>query len=291
MEPENLSRAEELLGYTFKDRTLLLTALTHASIADTRVVSNERLEFLGDAVLGLITCEHLYRRFTDLLEGELTKIKSSAVSRRTCADLATELGLDEVLFLGKGMSNRATLPGSVLAAVFESLIGAIYLDGGIDEARRFILDGLEHRITLAARSGHQYNFKSVLQQSAQQILSQMPQYVVLDEQGPDHAKCFEVCVEIGTRRFRSCWGTSKKEAEQQAALEALFALGVAERRDNGEVRMRPVDPALNGHPPTPPTAGTATPDAARTVPDPDDPDDDDRLGEAGIVAFDDGLDD
>ena len=93
MEPENLSRAEELLGYTFKDRTLLLTALTHASIADTRVVSNERLEFLGDAVLGLITCEHLYRRFTDLLEGELTKIKSSAVSRNAYSPAGKSAGI------------------------------------------------------------------------------------------------------------------------------------------------------------------------------------------------------
>ncbi|MHC4208337.1 MAG: ribonuclease III family protein [Planctomycetota bacterium] len=192
MDPKEIRAAERLLGHRFADKGLLLQALTHASVADSRLQSNERLEFLGDAVLGIVICDHLYESYEDLLEGELTKIKSSVVSRRTCADIADELGLSELLRLGKGLADRAALPKSVVAAVYEAL--------------------------RAAGSGHQQNFKSVLQQTAQEVLRQQPQYIVLDEKGPDHAKCFEVCVEIGAKRYRSCWGASKKQAEQQAAL-------------------------------------------------------------------------
>jgi len=237
MDPNEILAAEQLLGHRFADKDLLVKALTHASVADTRLESNERLEFLGDAVLGLVVCEYLHQKYGDLLEGELTKIKSSVVSRRTCADIAGAMGLDELLRLGKGLADRHSLPKSVLAAVYESLIGALHVDGGIDIARKFILKGMKETIKRAAGSGHQYNFKSVLQQTAQEELGQQPQYLVLDEKGPDHAKCFEVCVELGARRFQSCWGASKKQAEQQAALEALLELGFAERRDDGEVRL------------------------------------------------------
>jgi len=241
MDEIELLNAERILGHSFSDRLLLVKALTHASVADTRLDSNERLEFLGDAVLGLVVCDFLYVNYDDLLEGEMTKIKSSVVSRPTCAEVARELGMDELLKLGKGMGNRGVLPSSVLSAVFESLIGALYLDAGLEKARAFILGGLHARIERAADSGHQFNFKSVLQQAVQQNLDLTPQYVVLDEQGPDHAKCFEVCVEIGARRFGSSWGPSKKQAEQQAALHALLELGLAQRIDNGDVRL--CDPA------------------------------------------------
>ncbi len=236
MDPKELLTAEGLLGHRFADTELLEQAVTHASVADSRLASNERLEFLGDAVLGLVVCEYLYERFDSLLEGELTKIKSSVVSRRCCAEIAQELGLDELLRLGKGLAERDSLPKSVLAAVYESLIGALLVDGGLVAAKRFILKGMKPMIKQAAGSGHQHNFKSVLQQSAQEVLDLQPQYLVLDEKGPDHAKCFEVGVEIGARRFKSCWGASKKQAEQQAALEALIELGFAER-DGGEVRL------------------------------------------------------
>lgn len=237
MDQQEIRKVEQLLGHQFKDKELLERSLTHASLANSRLESNERLEFLGDAVLGMVVCGHLFDRFDDLLEGELTKIKSTVVSRRTCALVADELGLDGLLRLGKGMSDRAALPRSVLAAVYESLIGALYLDGGLEVARRFIVEHLEAAIDYAAQSGHQYNFKSVLQQTAQRMLDQTPQYIVLDEKGPDHAKCFEVCVEIGARRFKSCWGPSKKQAEQEAALEVLLELGAARRAEDGEVRL------------------------------------------------------
>jgi len=235
--PIDHQAAERALGYEFEDRELLEIAFTHASIVDTRSDSNERMEFLGDAVLGLVICEHLYRTYPDLAEGEMTKIKSTVVSRRHCSMVAERLGLGDLLRIGKGMSNRAELPQSVTAAVFESVIGAIYLDGGLEAAREFIMHHLEPHTRRAADSGHQSNFKSVLQQAAQQYFELTPQYVVLDEKGPDHSKCFEVCVDLGPHRFESCWGANKKQAEQQAALQALVELGLAERDDDGLVHL------------------------------------------------------
>ena len=119
------------------------------------------------------------------------------------------------------------------------MVGAIYLDGGIEPARAFILRALSSRIEESTRLGHQQNFKSVLQQSLQKRDLGTPQYVILDEKGPDHAKCFEVCVDLLGRRFKGCWAMSKKSAEQLAALEALIELGFVERSDTGEVRMLP----------------------------------------------------
>ncbi|MHC5024039.1 MAG: ribonuclease III [Planctomycetota bacterium] len=243
MESDDLRIAEQMLGHQFSDPSLLEQALTHASLVDARLHSNERLEFLGDAVLGLVVCQYLFTEFDDLLEGEMTKIKSTVVSRQLCAEVAEGLGCAELIRLGKGMGDSRRLPGSVLAAVFEALIGALYVDAGLEVARRFILKKLEERIARAAQSGHQSNFKSVLQQTAQRMLDRLPQYIVLDEKGPDHAKCFEVCVEIGATRYRGCWGASKKQAEQAAALEALIELGVASRTESGEIRIRGVESA------------------------------------------------
>lgn len=230
-----LDHAERILGYTFRDRGLLDRALTHASIADDRLLSNERLEFLGDAVLGYIVCEELYARYEDLLEGELTKIKSAVVSRTLCARIANELGLDQMILLGKGMQGREALPTSLSAAVFESVIGAILLDGGIEAARDFVIAKLAPHVEAAASSGHQQNFKSVLQQHAQAHMEDQPVYLLLDEKGPDHAKCFEIAVQLGMRKFRSCWAASKKQAEQQAALNALDELGLIRRTGDGRL--------------------------------------------------------
>ncbi len=238
MDSTQLERLEALLGHHFGNAALLEHAFTHASLVENRLESNERLEFLGDAVLGMVVCTYLYDCFPEMLEGEMTKIKSTVVSRKMCAEIAQSLGLEELLRLGKGMSHHLTLPSSVLAAVFESLVGALYLDAGEAVARAFILSVVRPRIEAAARSGHQDNFKSVLQQAAQQTIGVTPVYVILDEKGPDHAKCFEVAVEIGSRRFSSCWGPSKKQAEQEAALQALQELGFATRGDNGVVSIR-----------------------------------------------------
>ncbi len=138
------------------------------------------------------------------------------------------MGLPLLLLLGKGMSSRTYLPSSLAAAVFESLIAAIYLDAGIDEARRFILENAGEHIRKAAESEHHRNYKSQLQQYAQRHRSITPVYELLDEQGPDHSKCFEVAVCLDGVRFPSAWGPSKKEAEQKAAYSALRQLHVIE---------------------------------------------------------------
>jgi len=237
---EAIERAQEILALRFTNVDVLEKALTHASISDSRQASNERLEFLGDAVLGMIVCERIFRHYPEMLEGDMTKIKSAVVSRRTCAQIANRLGLDELLLLGKGMQTRAgVLPSSLSAAVLESIIGAIFLDAGIEKVYEFLLPHVDPIILRAAESGHQQNFKSVLQQHAQQRMNASPVYHVLDEKGPDHAKNFQVCVEIDGVRHESCWGASKKQAEQQAALNALHALGVAVEAPDGEVTIVP----------------------------------------------------
>ncbi len=229
--------AAQVLGYTFKDESLLRVALTHASSAGHRLESNERMEFLGDAILGYVVCEYLFANFPDLLEGEMTKIKSAVVSRRVCARISQQISLANMLNLGKGMSGRSALPSSISAAVLEAVIAAIYLDGGIEPAREFILKHMVPFIHEAAGSAHQQNFKSVLQQYAQRHLPANPSYVLLDEKGPDHAKAFEVCVEIDGRRFSSAWANSKKEAEQKAALNALKELNLAYEHEDGRVEL------------------------------------------------------
>ncbi len=221
---EVVQQAQDLLGYEFNDPELLRQALTHASVADSRLASNERLEFLGDSVLAIVVCEELFERFPEFLEGELTKLKSVIVSRKTCARMADQLELTPMLFLGKGMTNREPVPTSLRAAVLESVIAGIFLDGGFEPAKNFILRVAGPFIDEAANSESEQNHKSLLQQHAQKCFSATPQYIQLDEQGPDHSKCFEVCVAIGNTRFAAAWGPSKKEAEQRAARHALDEL-------------------------------------------------------------------
>jgi len=223
---EDRDRAEKVIQYKFKNADLLKESLTHASVADHRLQSNERMEFLGDAVLDLIICEALYKRFPEYLEGDLTKIKSAVVSRRTCAEVSIETGLIDLLIIGKGISSRESLPSSLAAAVYESIVAAIYLDGGFDIVKEYVLRTMSPKIELIASNTHQQNFKAVLQQYAQKILGAPPVYDLLDEKGPDHSKCFEVCVVVDGRRFTSAWGPNKKMAEQKAALLALEELGV-----------------------------------------------------------------
>ena len=222
-EAEILEECQKAIGYQFRQPELLRSALTHASGANTRLASNERLEFLGDSVLGLVTCEQLYHRFPDYQEGDLTKIKSVVVSRRTCARFSRTLNLGAFLFLGKGMNlqTAAAVPPSMLADVYESLVAAIYLDGGLEAARSFILQHLGPEIEEVAEGAHGGNFKSLLQQVAQREFSATPQYVLLDEAGPDHSKCFKIAAVIGRHTYAGAWGRNKKEAEQRAAMNAL----------------------------------------------------------------------
>lgn len=220
----SLEVCQEVIGYGFRDLTLLREALTHASGANHRLASNERLEFLGDAILGAVVCELLFREFPDFQEGELTRIKSIVVSRLTCAKISRVLGLDEFLVMGKGMGVHDRTPPSVLADVFESLIGAIFLDGGIEAARKFIVTYIAPEIEAAAEGHGEVNYKSNLQHVAQRQFGETPTYLLLDEKGPDHSKCFKITAVIGHRRYAPAWGRNKKEAEQRAALNALCQL-------------------------------------------------------------------
>jgi ribonuclease-3 len=221
----SLEQVQHRIGYRFRNPDYLRAALRHASSANCRRDSNERLEFLGDAVLGLVVCNALYERLPEALEGDMTKIKSAVVSRRACARVANELRLTEGLVLGQGMDGGENLPSSLAAGTLEAVIAAIYLDGGLEPARAFILQHMDPELREATASQHQFNFKSQLQQWAQRQMSATPQYELLDEKGPDHSKCFEIAVTVAGRQFPSAWGPNKKEAEQKAARLALVALG------------------------------------------------------------------
>jgi ribonuclease-3 len=228
MDEEVLQQIEQIIGYQFSNRNLLAKAFTHSSAVDNRLLSNERLEFLGDAILAAVTCQTLFERFSSSLEGDLTKLKSMLVSRGTCARVAKQLKLQKYLKVGKGMFSGKALSGSLAAGVLEAVIAAIYIDGGLEAARDFILRSFAKLIERADSVEAQGNFKSLLQQYAQQKFNVTPVYSLLDEKGPDHSKCFESEVVIADRRFSSAWGTNKKEAEQKAALNALVELGVLE---------------------------------------------------------------
>jgi ribonuclease-3 len=217
----DLDLCQAKVGYVFQDVQLLEAALTHASGVQHRLASNERMEFLGDAILGMVVCERLFEQYPEYSEGELTKIKSVVVSRDTCARLSDALALHENLILGKGMAADPRVPRSVLAAAIESLVAAIYLDGGMAAAQRFILQHVDPEIETAVSSEFGGNFKSLLQQLAQREHGVTPNYLLLDEKGPDHAKCFKVAAQIGKHRFPPAWGKSKKESEQRAAHNAI----------------------------------------------------------------------
>ena len=223
-EAEILEECQNAIGYRFRTLELLRAALTHTSGADTRADSNERMEFLGDSVLGLVCCEQLYRRFPDFQEGDMTKIKSAVVSRRTCARISRLLNLGDFLFMGKGMHSDTAIPSNLLADVYESLVGAVFLDGGIEPAKEFILRYLNPEIEEVAEAAHAGNFKSLLQQVAQQEFNATPAYHLLDEKGPDHSKCFKLSAVIGRYHYPAAWGRTKKEAEQKAAMNALAVI-------------------------------------------------------------------
>lgn len=216
-----LEDCQNAIGYRFKRPELLRAALTHTSGANTRAASNERLEFLGDSVLGLVTCEQLYARFPDYQEGDLTKVKSVVVSRKTCAQFSRELGLGGFLFLGKGISPYGEIPPNMLADVFESLVAAVFIDAGWSEAREFVLRFIGPEVERVAREAITSNSKSQLQQVTQREYGGTPRYFLLDEKGPDHERCFKVAAQVNDHWFPAAWGRTKKEAELKAAMNAL----------------------------------------------------------------------
>jgi len=220
-----LDELERRLGYRFCDRRALACALTHSSSTALPFADNERLEFLGDSVLSLAISEYLFRSFSGSDEGEMTRIRSHVVSRMILAKRAEALGLGEMALFGKGVTSNGELPSSVQANLFESVVAAIYLDGGFLEAREFILEQLAGEIEGVATKDLDQNFKSILQQYGQSRFGHPPLYQILGERGPNHGRIFEIAVVIHGRRFPPGRGRNKKDAEQAAARAALVALG------------------------------------------------------------------
>lgn len=217
----------EKLGIAFHDTNLLENALTHSSYANEGnrgLKSNERLEFLGDSVLGFVTARYLFER-DSASEGELTKLRASLVCEKALCSYARALGLGEYLLLGKGerASGGADRP-SILADAFEAVIAAIYLDNGLDAVRAFLLPYLEEELSHQRRPQFK-DYKTVLQEIIQQNPEEQLQYELKSESGPDHNKQFTVEVHLNSNVIGTGKGRSKKEAEQQAAKEALKLMG------------------------------------------------------------------
>ncbi len=217
----------QALGYTFADERLLQEALTHSSYANEgkrRGVSNERLEFLGDSVLGMIAANHLFEN-DQSREGELTKLRASIVCEQALSSYSRDIGLGRFLLLGKGeRMNGGAERASILADAFEAVLAAIYLDGGMDAARAFALPYLEREIA-AQRRRHFKDYKTQLQEIVQQTPEEKLEYVLVGESGPDHSKRFAVEVHLNSNVIGKGTGKSKKEAEQLAAREALKLMG------------------------------------------------------------------
>lgn len=214
------------LGVEFDDISLLETALRHRSwcAENGSVESNERLEFLGDAVLGLVVTAHLFTTYPTYPEGELAKIRAAVVSSASLAEIAREIDLGSQLLLGKGENlSGGREKRSILADAVEAVIGAIYVDGGWDAAQPFIMKLVLERIVFAAAGPGGQDYKTQLQELSARAYDEIPRYELSDH-GPDHAKRFFATVRIGGKDRGSGEGQSKKQAEQAAALEAWGAL-------------------------------------------------------------------
>ena len=223
--PQILEACEKVVGYRFQDQKLLVLALTHASVKSDEAPSNERLEFFGDSVLGLVVAEHLYRVRPGYDEGNCTEVKSAVVSRETLNKVTGRLGFMDFMAMGRGVSRHGEVPVSVGANLYEAIVGAIYLDGGLGHARRFVLTTLREEID--SRIGGETvvsNAKSGLQQQAQRKLGASPHYRVLREFGASHHKRFEVAAFLHGKEYGRGDGANKKEAEMRAAEAALKAL-------------------------------------------------------------------
>lgn len=226
-----LSELQKKIGYSFTDINILKTSLTHSSYANehknTRIECNERLEFMGDAVLGFVCAELLFKKYSGKQEGDLSKMRSSLVCETALANYAVALELGKYLMLGHGenLAGGRERP-STLSDAFEALIAAIYLDGGIEAAKKFISPFLTKAIDDNI-SKHTLNrdYKTLLQEIAQQNPGEIIKYAVVNESGPDHNKSFTVNVYLNSNLLASGKGKSKKEAEQDAAHKALKLMG------------------------------------------------------------------
>ena len=226
----SLRSLQEKLNYTFRDEALLRHALAHSSYANEHrhevPGSNERLEFLGDSVLGLITAEFFFTHYRHLPEGNLTKMRALLVCEESLYGVSNQIGLGDYLLLGHGeeLSGSRTRP-SIVSDAFEAVLAAIYLDGGLENAKQFALPFLAAGAEEINGNRHRYDYKTTLQEIAQQNPGELISYEMIRATGPDHAKTFEVHCFLNSNLLGKGVGKSKKEAEQMAAKEALKMMG------------------------------------------------------------------
>ena len=226
MQQKPLEELEQKIGYSFQDKRLLRQALTHSSFANEQKINKyddyERLEFLGDAVLELVSSEFLFRENENMTEGQLTRLRASMVCEQALAYCAREFGLENYILLGKGEElTGGRTKDSIISDVMEAIIGALYVDNGMEEAKayihRFVLSDLEHKQLF-------YDAKTILQERVQQKNQGTLHYELIREEGPDHDKMFVVEAKIDDKTIGAGQGRTKKAAEQQAAYEALKSM-------------------------------------------------------------------
>ncbi len=223
---KKLKECQQTLEYSFKNVKLLENALTHTSFKTPYNPSNERLEFLGDAILGMVISEYLFKKFPDYAEGKLTKIKSVVVSSATLAKIGIEMDLKRHISVGKGLTTGSSLPKSLIANVFEAIIAAIYIDGGLKAVYDFIVKQLNKEIDIVCNNKHEKNYKSILQHFCQKQQGNIPKYKIIKQSGPDHKKTFEVITTINNVEYCTGQGENRKNAEQVAARKTLESLAV-----------------------------------------------------------------
>jgi len=229
MVEHTITELENILGYSFKNRQILVNALTHRSFfhenPDKAQDYNERLEFLGDSVLGFVIVEYLYLSDSSLTESIMAKAKSYLVKESVLSEIAATLSLGKYLRLGKGEeSTGGRTKRSLLADAVEAVLGAVYLDGGYEDARRLILGLFQDKIGPVLKSGKFHDFKTELQEKTQFLFNSIPEYRMIKQEGEEHNKNFTVDVHIAGTKFGTGSGKSKKEAETNAAHEALRQL-------------------------------------------------------------------
>jgi ribonuclease III len=245
---KELQDFENRLGVTFLNLNLLNQSLTHSSYGhEKNMPDNERLEFLGDAVLKLAATEYLYNKFPSYAEGDLTKIRATVISDETFARVGNKLGLGELLLLSPNEKRSGGQKRkSNLANVFEALVAAIYLDAGLGKARDIIIEALREEIETVSRSGYISDYKSALQEYAQKHMQQLPHYHVIKETGPRHRRVFWIEVRVRGKKYGVGRGANKKEAEQKAAAMALKGVKLEEK---GERKPAPVPKLPAARPP------------------------------------------
>lgn len=224
-----MNTLQEKLNYKFKNEDLLINALTHSSYANevrNGVSSNERLEFLGDSVLSIIVSEYIYKKFGDLPEGELTKIRASLVCEKSLCQFSREMDLGQYLRLGKGEEKGGGRErDSILADAFEAVLAAMYLDGGFEVAKKHVLRFIKDELYNHNEAEAFKDYKTTLQEIIQRNPEESVTYILTNETGPDHDKVFEVEVRLNSNTIGRGKGKNKKQAEQFAAREALQLMG------------------------------------------------------------------